>query len=312
VLVVGHVAGLGAAGADARGLLADLAASGLPAAVRTPAATWVRPALSAAEHRLVDDAVARPQSPDATVFVLAGSERAMEIIQGSRMILRLATVPAERHEGALAWAATPALAAGLVAAGWPREAVIDAPPCGIPAAGGDGGDGVLAFVPDHDAEATDALFAALRDVDGPVALMPVARTPELALRVATELPGATLLHPDHDEPRLAQLAARADVVVAVDPADPYDRRALIGAGAGAAVMVLAGGPAEAVLGRLHAATVGRTDVVGLARAIAAADTSPDARAARTALVAAACTPQRIADALRAMAATPASAASVPA
>ncbi|HEY4096531.1 MAG TPA: glycosyltransferase [Baekduia sp.] len=307
VLVLGHVAGLGAAGVDARGLLADLAACGLPAAARTPAATCLRPALGAAEDALVDDALARPQSPDATLFVLAGSEPAMGIIQGSRMILRLATVPAERHEGALAWAATPALAAELVAAGWPREAVLDLPPCGIPAAGGDGGDGVLAFVPDHDAEATDALFAALRDVDGPVALMPVARTPELALRVATELPGATLLHPDHDESRLAQLAARADVVVAVDPADPYDRRALIGAGAGAAVMVLAGGPAEAVLGRLHAATVGRTDVVGLARAIAAADTSPEARAARTALVAAACTPQRIADALRAI-----SAASVPA
>jgi GT2 family glycosyltransferase/glycosyltransferase involved in cell wall biosynthesis len=296
LVVVGPVAGLGPAGAEARGLVRGLLAAGRDVAARTAAPTWVRPQLTDAEQTMLDAAQARSMAPSAAAIVVADGSVAGDLGGTSRLVLRLTAVPPTRPAGAVAWAATPALAAELIAAGWPPEAVVDLPPAGITAIGGTGGDGILAFLPEHDEPATAALLRALSQTDLPVALMPTSRTPELAHRVAAVLPDATLLSPVHDEALLAELAAGADIVVALDADDPYDRRALVAAGAGAAVVVRADGPAASALGTHALIATPAT----LAHALATADTSATARATRTALIAETCAPSQIVDALRAL------------
>ena len=64
----------------------------------------------------------------------------------------------------------------------------------------------------------------------------------------------TLDRPVASELAFAQLAAAHDVVVC-DDGDPFQRRALVAAATGAAVVAPAGGPAEDVLGDLLASSV---------------------------------------------------------
>jgi hypothetical protein len=103
------------------------------------------------------------------------------------------------------------------------------------------------------------------------------------------LPQAELLSPTTDERAFAALAGQSDLVVSVDPADCFDRLALTAAGAGAAVIVRAGGPAAWVLGEL-ACTADPCTGSSLAAALAGDghDASAEARRARTAAVEAAC------------------------
>jgi tetratricopeptide (TPR) repeat protein len=206
---------------------------------------------------------------------------------GGPLVLRLAEA-APRPGDARAWAATPDVAARLVAAGWPQDAVEPIAPLGIGAACGAGGGGVLVLLPDHDPAAAGALLDALAAGDhGAVRVVPTARTREVVAAVAARLPHAEVLRPVTDEQALAALAATADVVVAADPADRFDRRALVAAAAGAATVVRPGGPAVWVLG--DAALVAEPrDAAALAAALAAADTTPAARRARSAAVHEAC------------------------
>lgn len=282
VTVVGPIVGLGGVAAEARALLRTL---GADAAARTPAPTWIGVAdddVLAAHHR--------PTAHDAmTVHVPDASAPPPDAAAAPGLILRLAA-PTERPSGAVAWTATAALAAELVAAGWPAEAVAHVPPCGIDAKPGAGGQGVVALLP-VDAALADAVLAALPP-DVPVRVVPVARTPELVAHVAERAPGAEVLAPIADETAVAAVCATADVVIAADPDDAFDRAALVAAGAGAAVVVRPDGAAAEILGA-HAHTSDPANAVALAAAVRAAlDASAD-RSARADLVAAACDPARV-------------------
>jgi hypothetical protein len=108
-------------------------------------------------------------------------------------------------------------------------------------------------------------------------------TSPLVERFASErLPGAELLGPVSGEGRWRSLAMDADVVVCVDAADPYDRRALVAAAAGAVPVGREDGPAAAVLG---------DDLLPLQSLESALDASA-AREQRAARVADACSPER--------------------
>ncbi|WCB91408.1 hypothetical protein DSM104299_00079 [Baekduia alba] len=316
-VVVGPLHGVGPGSDEARGLLRALTALGIGVAGRTPSPTWVRPALRDADREplraahaadaragaavivVPDGSLATPESPigggPADPLVLAAAHRPA--------VVRLADVPDAPVTGAVAWAATAALAHALTGAGWAEDRVYIVPPLGIDAELGPGGPGLLAVLPDHDPAACAAVLDALaRDGggDGQLTLVPTARTSELAWRVAATLPGADLAMPMTDEWAFGAAAALVDVVLATDPADRFDRRALVAAAAGAAVVVRRDGAAAAILGDL-AVTADPADPAALAAALARVDTSQDARRRRADAVRAACGQDAVLVALRALA-----------
>jgi hypothetical protein len=107
----------------------------------------------------------------------------------------------------------------------------------------------------------------------------------LARAVGDSLPGAELLAPCADERRFAAIAGRADVVLAADPDDLFERRALIAAVTGATVVTpRRGGPAATFAGAHHdlAAALAQTDTAARAdrRAVVLAATDQALIAAR--------------------------------
>jgi hypothetical protein len=104
-----------------------------------------------------------------------------------------------------------------------------------------------------------------------VRLLPSVASPPLLGLIAKHAPHAETLPPITSELRLQTLAREADVVVDLDPSDVFGRRALNAAAAGAAVVTVPGGAAEAVLG----------------------DMSQAGRGERASAVAAACAPEVI-------------------
>jgi GT2 family glycosyltransferase/glycosyltransferase involved in cell wall biosynthesis len=316
-VVVGPVLGIGPLGDEARALLWSLQSEG-DVGARTPAPTWIRPALDPAAQAALSAVHARMARPGAATIVIADGSlaRPEAPVDGGPVdpafvaaatapsVVRLADVPDAIPAGAAAWAATPGLAAALVAAGWGAERVFVVPPQRVDAPVGPGGGGLLAGLPDHDHTVRDAVLEALRGARAAdVAVLPTARTSELAARVAASVPGAELLTPLTDEGAFGLLAGRADVVLAVDPADRFDRRALLSAAAGAAVVVRPGGPAAELLGGL-AVVADPSDPEALAAALARVDTSPEARDARAAAVRAVCGPEAVVRAFRALAGAP--------
>jgi GT2 family glycosyltransferase len=116
---------------------------------------------------------------------------------------------------------------------------------------GPGGGGVLAVLPAQDLDrAAQTLDAAVATGIAPLVLCPTVATDALAALVAARVPGAQVLNPITSEAMLGALSQLADVVVAADPADRWDRAALVAAGAGAAVVVRPDGPALELLGDL--------------------------------------------------------------
>jgi GT2 family glycosyltransferase/glycosyltransferase involved in cell wall biosynthesis len=300
IRLVGPVAGLGPVAAEARGLLRTL---GSDAAARTVAATWIGVAdelVLAAHSRAAAHDAMTIHVPDAGAPILIGAsahgeaaplESAADAASpggAAPLVLRLAAVPAERSASAVAWAATPALAEELVAAGWPADSVVHVAPCGIEAELGPGGEGTVALLP-VDPALADALLDALAAAGRPARIVPVARTPEIAALVAERAPDAQVIAPITDEAAFAALCARADVVIAADPDDAFDRAALVAAGAGAAVVVRPGGAAADILGE-HAQIADPADAAAMAAGVkaASADSTDAARSARSALVAATC------------------------
>jgi hypothetical protein len=107
--------------------------------------------------------------------------------------------------------------------------------------------------------------------------------------VADALPGAELLGPCSDEARFAAMSASADVVLAVDPSDRFERHALVAAGVGATPITgKSAGPAAAVLGASVAA-----DPDAIARSVAAALSEPRDRLELARRVAHECAPEAL-------------------
>jgi GT2 family glycosyltransferase len=160
----------------------------------------------------------------------------------------------------------------------PREIATPVQPGPI----GAGGGGVLLLLPAHDLELAASLITLARATNLPLHITPTARTALVQQLVAATAPGAELLDPTSSEMMLAAYARGADVVIAADPADRWDRQALICAGAGASVIVREDGPAAALLGPL-AAVVGQP----------IADMGARAREQRAAAVREACAPEHV-------------------
>ena len=276
----GHVTGLSAEGAEVRSLIALCEAAGLSPSAHNLAMPFVEPRLTEPERAPVTRALARePFAGAPRVRVPVGRRFAAT----SGVILRLGALP-ERELPVVdaVWAASPRLRDELVDRGFDPERIAWVPPAVPAASAGPGGDGLLALLPAQDPSAVAEMLGAVATVpEYRLRALPSVATPALERLVAERFPAVELLPPCASEARFRELAADCDVVLCGDPADVYDRRALIAAGAGAAVVVTADGPAAAVLGA-EAVLAQRPD------AIPTALERTGAREVRAAAVRAAC------------------------
>jgi GT2 family glycosyltransferase len=293
VVVAGAPGALGSAADESRALLGILAEAGMrPTALERPTSVTA-PRLSPAPASTLEQAFRRrPSQTVPWLCVPAGDNSRMELL-GVPAIVRVArsrtAVQLDRAD--YVWASAPAIAADLHAAGIERSKLAIVAPPVLPAALGPGGAGVLAILPAHDRVLTRSLLAALRSLPAATAvrLLPTVAARGLAPCVAEALPGAELLAPCSDEGRFAKLAATADVLVAIDPDDRFERRALVGAGVGATpVCASADGPAAWVLGE-HLALAGED----LAGAVKGALERSQERAALAAAISERCAPARV-------------------
>ncbi|HWI72508.1 MAG TPA: glycosyltransferase, partial [Baekduia sp.] len=229
LVVVGPVKTSGPLAEEARAMVVALDTAGADVAARTPVPGWMGPVVDDDERAVVLSALARDAQPGArTIVVRDGSLASPEapigggpadpsvVAAGSApSVLRLADVPETIAEDAIAWAATPALAARLAEAGWPAERIFVVPPQGVGADLGRGGGGTIVLLADHDDGVASALLAALATgrPDGDVVLLPTARTSELAERVRAAAPGLRLTSPLTDADHFGRLAGHADLVV---------------------------------------------------------------------------------------------------
>jgi GT2 family glycosyltransferase len=247
VAVLGPITGVSPAAAEARGLLAACRAATGSVAAREPVPEMVQTDLTAEEADAVWQALARPaQSDPICVQVPFGSAH----LPGAAV--RLARMPSELplHAGSV-WAASPALCEELTTAGVEPSRVAWVPPCVPTGPAGPGGEGILCVLPGHDRERARIVVDSLDAPAGTrVRVLPTAASAPLLALVAKLLPQAEILSPCPSDASLRELCLAADVVVCADPDDEFERCALVAAGAGAAVVCPADGPAHAVLGEL--------------------------------------------------------------
>jgi hypothetical protein len=143
----------------------------------------------------------------------------------------------------------------------------------LPVMCGLGGSGTLVLLPAHDLDSAAEVLEIAVGLGAPIHVLPSALARGVAAFVGARAPGAALLDPCTSERLLVTYAGGADTVIALDPADRWDRAALLSAAAGAAVISRSGGPAEALLGALAMA--------------------PGARIGRHTLVLSECAPERV-------------------
>ncbi|MFN8109610.1 MAG: glycosyltransferase [Thermoleophilia bacterium] len=271
LVVHGPVLGLGARGDEARALVAVLQG----AAARQDAPTWITPRLTPARTAAITAALRRPAAPAA---------RVLRLDTGDADLLRVDAPVPPRHSGVVL-AECDAVAEALVAAGWDRHRVTVVPPVAVPAPGGDGGGGVLVFLPVEERAVCELVLAALPRIAGPVTVVPSVRTEQVERMVMAAVPAALLTEPEPDEAARSAMAAQADVVVALGAA--HQRLALVAAGGGASVVTRPGGSAQEVLGR-PGAYVDGDDPAALVRAVDAVRRDRDNRGARRDAVRGAC------------------------
>jgi GT2 family glycosyltransferase len=250
---------VGESAAEARSLVFALDSVGArPAAGDVPGSNVVAK-LSGPEASILAEALERPVNPDATIFYVPGGARdyffhpsgRVTPSRGSIVRLGLARTALNLENVSRILAASRAVAAQLVADGFPAERVSVMPPLLSPRQLGAGGSGVIALLPVHDRALTLAILAALRDLatSQPIRLLPSVFDRRLAETVTELLPHAELMGPCSCETRFAEMSAAADLLIAADPLDPFDRRALVAASVGTpALSFHSDGPASDVLG----------------------------------------------------------------
>jgi GT2 family glycosyltransferase len=295
VSIEGETGGLADESAEARALLHALEEAGMVPAAREWQPVALVPALGPDERRRLELARIRPRRRDALIVQTPVGELG-PIDLHARAILRLAHLPqADIGNVAAVWAAHPALADQLIAGGFDADRVDVVAPLVAEAMPGPGGNGVLAVLPGHDLDRCGEILAALAPHLPSVALrlLPTVATEGLAALAARSAPLAELLAPICDERRFAELAGQCDLVLHVDPRDRFERRALVAAATGTAVIHLPGATAAAILGP-DLGFDGSPDVVAAGLA-AAGD-----RASRTRRVMAACGPDVVVPQVRAL------------
>jgi GT2 family glycosyltransferase len=172
------------------------------------------------------------------------------------------------------------------------------PPCLPVGPAGPGGRGVLCRLPAHDPAAAELALVALSRSGAPVRVLPTAVSTHLLDLIASWLPDAEVLAPVTSEARLRRLAAEADTFLGVDPEDRFERHGLIAAGAGAAVVTCAHSRSHTILGDL-ASPYDAFDAGAIEVAVRSADgVGPGPRAQRAARIAAECSANACAEALR--------------
>lgn len=294
--VEGYLSGLGSDSAEGRALVLALEEAGLAPAVRDWRPAWVEARLAADEVVVLNAGSERARSPlGLSVHVVPGP---WAPVPGGRSAIARMAEPPSRTEpitAARIWAADPRTAEALADRGVPAERIAYVPPVIAGIEPGQGGEGVLVLLPVDEPERARAMLAATAGLDAPVRALPTVRTQALEQLVATAAPHVELLGPMSSEREFGVLAGRHDAVVAGDPDDRFDRRALVAAAAGAAPIVLRPGPCSAVLGEDGVLSA----IDELAAALRAALARP-ARAERAAAVAARCSPAVLAPQLRAL------------
>jgi hypothetical protein len=249
----------------------------VPAAVDWPHPTVV-PRLSGEPAALLAAARRRAPLPSgaAWLFVPSGRHDFQQMPRASIVRMAQPRTALPLGDAAAVWACSPAVADALVADGLSRARVKVVPPPVSAAPFGRGGTGVLAVLPAHDPVAARATMDALARIPAGISLrvLPSVWTRGLEQEVVERLPRAELLAPCSDEARFAALAGDADVVLAADASDRFERRALVAASVGAAPISLApDGPAASVLGDQVVA-----DQYSLAKALAERAAEPGDRA----------------------------------
>lgn len=251
VVIQGQPGGIGPAADEARAWLSAFAEHDVVAAADWPVPIVV-PRLNPETARLVEAAQRRLPVPGARWVLVPGGHCDHHDV-GLLSIVRVASPRSAvnlQAAGAV-WACSRAVARDLIEAGLAAEKVTVVPSPVQPRSIGPGGAGILSVLPVHEPARARLILDALRSLRNaaPVRLLPTVFSRDLDRQVAELLPGAELLRPCSDEARFAGLAATADVLLALDATDRFERRALVAAGVGAApITCTSAGPAAAVLG----------------------------------------------------------------
>ncbi len=299
VALVGQVSGIGPAADEVRALLIALTSIKLvPCIYQFPQPTVVAPlpevlaALIDVSHRIA----ARPDVRG--IYVPAGPSDEFHIPGrrlgfDSRATLRLgwSRTAVDLSQVRQVLCASQAVARQLLGDGLPASRVNVMPPLIPTREAGAGGAGLLVNLPVHEPALSAAILDSLRRLPAslPIRLLPSVYRRELPAMLAAELPRAELLPPCAIEDRYAELAQEADAVLCADPADVFERRALVAAGVGSRPLsLLPDGPVADVLGADFL-----TDTAGLPDALRAALELPRAGAALMQRVACACDPHQI-------------------
>lgn len=292
-VVLGQPSGIGPAADEARALLGALVACGyITAGIDVPRPT-VMPRLSGEIAVMSDQARRRYPVPGALwIFVPTGAHDSAQLDAASVVRVARPDTAVRLDEVAAVWASCPAVAKALIDGGASARRVAVVPPPVLTVAPGLGGHGVVAVLPTHDPHQARAVLDALHRLPTsvPVRLVPTVGSWHLQQDVAEILPRAELLGPCSDEARFAEMASNADVVVAVDASDRFERRALVAAGVGAApITANPAGPTAALLGDSAVA-----NVAALASRLDELVADPGDRLERSARIAQACSPEAFA------------------
>lgn len=291
IVIQGQPGGIGPAADEARAWLSALAGREVVAAVDWPVPIVV-PRLSPEMTALLKAAQRRLPVPGARWLLVPGGPADQHEV-GPPSTVRAASVRSavKLQDAGAVWACSPELARELIEAGLSPRKVQVVPSPIAPKPHGPGGQGLLAVLPVHEPERARLILDTLRRLRAgtPVRVLPTVWTRHLERQIAERLPAAELLRPCSDEARFAGLAATADVVLALDSTDRFERRALVAAGVGAApITCTAAGPAAAVLGPGVATDIGDLGVT-LTRLLA----EPGDRLERARRVAQTCAPETV-------------------
>ncbi|HXD57126.1 MAG TPA: glycosyltransferase family 2 protein [Thermoleophilaceae bacterium] len=248
VSVEGEVTGFAPESFEARALLAGFEASGLDPAARDWQPVAVTPRLTQQEWDPVVRGRQRPKRIGSLVVQTPVGQ--MGVLDRSVSgIVRVASMPSvDVSFASSVWASSASLADELIAEGLSADRVEVVPPLLPSLPVGPGGGGVLAVLPSHDLDHCRQVLAALAGLDVCARVLPTVATEIVASLVASLLPSAEVLAPVASELRFAALCCESDVVACADSRDPFERRALLAAGTGAAAIHLPEGTAAAVLG----------------------------------------------------------------
>jgi GT2 family glycosyltransferase len=259
VIVLGQPTGLGPGADEARAWIVALDALGhRPAGLDLPNPN-VAARLSGRQQQTITQAMRTPLTAT-TPFLCVPMGPSDNFwhptgrsMLGQNSIIRLGTpeTALDLRVGARVLATSNAVRDALMQRGVEPDRVLVIPPPLASRPLGSGGAGLLVMLPSHDPSLTRDLLDGLRTLEAafPIRLLPTAFDRRLGDILRENLPEAELLAACSDENRYSELAAEADVVLAADLSDPFERPALVAASAGTPVLSLnRSGPVFDVLG----------------------------------------------------------------